>query len=641
MNMIEKYHSQQLVQRIVPLEASDTEANSSPNLIVPILRRWYIVLITFLVICAIGIPAVWLLIKPAYAVTAAIRVAPIISSILFSDKDSEGVVPMYQNFMNTQADLIKSDQVLQRVADDLVGKKLKFFESDTNPVAKLRNALIDGDITVVPGQKSELIMITMESQDTTEAVKIVDAFVEAYMAIEVSRETKGGDQKLSILESEHKVLADKLQMQRQTIRQMAEEYGSVVLTGRQEMMLKRVADLQAELTKSQTRRITLETQQHAKIELAQLVNYEKRLRDMLAKENGETIELGRKQLAIQDQQEQLELTKELYSTVGRRIQELEMERKRPARISIAYNASVAPVPNKRIKYTAALIFGSLAAGCFLALLISKADYSLYTPGDVTKRVGIRIIGTTANTDFLDTPQLPEQISYDYQTIRANLGLLNVDGIPNKLVITSAGMRDGKTTFSINFATSLAKANKKVLLIDGDLRKPDIQRLLNIPKGSRGLQDVLGGRNFEDVVHSSSAGFDVLAVDSQNMSDAFELISLPHVSEFLNTAGTKYDHVIIDTPPVLAFPDALAWAKMADGVILTSFSGRTTGHDLRETLERLEQIKVKVLGTVFHNVSSNYSYNRYAYGYYTNQTAAGSNHRKNKKTAILDANKKIP
>jgi capsular exopolysaccharide synthesis family protein len=693
------------------------------------------VLITSIAICAIGIPAVWLLINPTFAATAAIRIAPIIPSILFSDKDSEGVIPMYQNFKNTQADLIKSDQVLHRVADDLMDKKLKFFEDTDNPVVKLRQALTDEDITVIPGRKSELLMITMVGQNTTETTQIVDAFVKAYMAIEVSKETEGGDRKLTILESERKVLADKLQKQRETIRQMAEEYGSVVLTGRQEMMLQRVADLQAELTKIQTRRITLETQQqllvetsvqedspgtlfklryefinanptfqvlssnitqldqgliiaqqtlaptnpelkrkaelletmknrleekrnelgktfddlitkeitknheeqlnNLTVELTQIRDYEKRLQDMLAKENSETIGLGRKHLAIQDQQEQLALTKELYDTVRRRVQVLEMERKRPARISVAYNASVSPVPNKRIKYTLALVFGSLATGCFLALLMGRADHSLYTPNDITQRVGVRIIGTTTNTDHFDKPELPEQIYCDYQTIRANLGLLNGDNIPNKLVVTSAGMRDGKTTFAINFATSLAKANKKVLLIDGDLRKPDIRRLLDLPESPRGLNDVLFNKNTDSYIHSiPSIGLDILATDKQNMSDSLELLSLPHVNEYVKNISTKYDHVIIDTPPVLAFPDALVWAKMADGVILTSFSGRTTENDLKETLKRLEQIKVKVLGTVFHNVSSNYSYNRYAYGYYTNQAEGGRNHRKNKKIMLL-------
>ena len=736
MSSIEKYHEQRLARDITNFEVSGGPgSDSSPNLILPILRRWYIVLITFLIICAIGIPAVWFLIKPAYAAVAAIRVAPVIPSILFKDSDSEGVIPMYRNFVNTQADLIKSDQVLQRVADDLVDRKSGFFEGTAEPVARLRDALIDGDITVATDRNSELIKIMMESRNPTEAAQIVDAFVKAYMAIEVSKEAKGGDHKLAVLESERKVLTGKLQQQRQTIRQMAEEYGSVALTGRQEMMLQRVASLQAELTKIQTRRITLEAQQqlleqtnrqeiipekllkmryefinsnptiqalssniiqldqglivaeqtlaptnpelkrkidllealknrleekrqelgktfdsmmteelaknrqgqltNMKIESAQITDYEKRLEDMLAKENIETIELGRKHLAIQDQQEQLGLTKELYDTVRRRIQVLEMERKRPARISVAYNANIAPVRNKRIKYTAALIFGSLAAGCFLAFVMGKADYSLYTPDDVAKRIGVRIIGTTTSTNYLDRLELPNQVANDYQTIRANLGLLDGGGIPNKLVITSAGIREGKTTFSINLATSLARSGKKVLLIDGDLRKPDVRRLLNLPKDSGGLQDVLCGRKFENAVHFvPSAGFDVLTANSRNTSDIFEMLSPPQVGEYLNTISAKYDHVIIDTPPVLAFADALLWAKMADGVILTSFAGHTAEQDLRETLERLAQIKVKVLGTILHNVRVGYSYNRYGYSYYTDRAAARYGRRKNDKAVLL-------
>jgi capsular exopolysaccharide synthesis family protein len=736
-NDLERYEGQQIVQEVARFEGpAEPESGSTLNLIVPILRRWRIVLLIFFLICAMSIPAVWLLMKPTYAATAAIHVAPIIPSILFSDRDSEGVMPMYRNFMNTQAELIRSNQVLQRVVDDLADKRLMFFEEAGNPVTALREALINGDITVATYRYSELISVSMEDQNPAEAEKIVNAFVRAYMATEVSKEAQGGDHKLVVLESERKVLANKWQGQRETIRQMGEEYGSVTLTDRQNMMLGRVANIQAELTNIQTQKIALEAKvqllekaqeqgielenllklrheftnadltvqaltgniaqleqdliaaeqtlaptnpelKHkaellqamkvrleekrqevakdfddlmsvelarsnedqldgAKVELEQIAKYEKRLQDMLNKEDAEAIEIGRKQLTIQDLQEQLGLTKELYDTVRRRIQMLEMERKRPGRISVAYYANVAPVRNKRLKYTAVLMFGGLGCGMFLAFLMGKADRSLYTPDDVVKRVGVRIIGTTTHADYVDRLKLPQQLADDYQTIRANLGLLDGGRIPRKLVVTSPGIREGKTTFAINLATSMAKAGCKVLLVDGDLRKPDIARLLNLPKGSRGLQEVLFGREFEDVVCSSmsSVCLEVLPADRRNSADAVELLAQPRTHELLETISRKYDHVIIDTPPILAFPDTLLWAKMSDAVILTTFAGNTVDADLREALERLRQMKVKVLGTILHSVRVHHSYNRYGYGYYENRTADKSSHKKTDKTMLL-------
>ena len=328
-----------------------------------------------------------------------------------------------------------------------------------------------------------------------------------------------------------------------------------------------------------------------------------------------TIKLGRKQLDIQEQQEQVALTKEVYDTIRRRIQQLEMERKRPARISIPYEATVTTVPHKRVKYTMALMFGAMACGMLLAFLRDKADLSLRTPDDVVKRIGIRIIGTTTSPQTIKPALLPRQVAGDYQTIRANLGLLDGGEMPKKLVVTSPGMRDGKTTFAINLATSMSKSGKKILLIDGDLRKSDIVHLLNL-----GLQDVLWGRNLDWVVYSvPSTNLDVLAANSHNTADAYEpyeLLALPTTAEYISRISQAYDHVIIDTPPVLAFPDALLWAKIADAVILTSFAGQTTAPDLKEAKERLARIDVRVLGTVLSNVTVGHSYYRYGYNCYS-------------------------
>ena len=747
MNTIEKYEGNLIERSSTGFEIPpESGSGSISGLITAVLRRWHIVVLVFLVMCAIGIPAIWLFLEPRYDVTGAIRVAPILSNILTGEAD-KGEISNYQSFMNTQAEMVISPQVVQRVADDLANKHLTFFEDQITGIgAKLRRkmdtgkvkldaanilkqAIYDGIITSASGRNSELMKVTMTSNNPEEAKKIVDAFIQAYMLVEVSNSLQGRDQQLTVLENEQKVLADKLGSQREAIQRLGQEYGSIALTGRQDMMLNRVSSLLAEQTKAEAKRMELETQielleekkpsslpdelmkmreeyinsniamqeltrqlaqleqdamlsrqamvpgnpllqqkeefvktfqtrldekreevgkkfdermskqvdkvnadrlANARLELEQTVTYENRLREMLAKEDAKTVEVGRKQLAIEEIKEQLASTKEIYDKIGQRIQDLEMERKRPARVTVAYNADIGNIRDKRVKFTMAIVFGALACGIFGAFVRDKADLSLHTPDDVFRHIGIRIIGTTMSPQTVEKALLSKQMVEDYQTIRANLGLLDGGGMPKKLVITSPSPRDGKTTFAVNLATSLSRSGKKVLLIDGDLRKPDIGRLLNIPRESRCLQDVLLGNKLEKAACAvSSNGFYVLAADSQSSIDPYELLASPQTTKQIDNIGEEYDHVIIDTPPVLAFPDALLWAKVTGAVILTGFADRTTSPDFKETKERLDEIGVRILGTVLSNVPVGRSYYRYGYGYY----AQGGHTKRNGRNAV--------
>ncbi len=734
MSESEKYHEPTVGQEVVHWQAPlDPDGEATSDLLAGVLRRWYIVLLVFLVICAVGLPAVWMLVKPKYEVTGAIRLAPTSPDIITGTDTAQ--ISDYERFMNTEAEKITSSSIVQRVADALVQRNLLFFKNEpsglvarwkeklTGPAARLeaaerlKRAIVDERSIVVAADRSkELIKVTMSGSNPEEAKQIVDAFIKAYMDLEVVSANEDENRQLTLLESERDSLLEKIKNTRQTIYQLGQQYGEVALQGRRDMMRERVASLLTTLTGVEAERIKLEAQvlllertgeqaiapeellrmrrdyinQDTSVtalterilgleqeiivvkqalsptnpeiqnkvqtlealkqrleerkreaskdfddlvakevaeagnkqlvavrsQLDQTREYENRLKATLDKEDTQTITVGRQQLAIDELQADLDLAQERYDLVLKRVQDLELQRKRPARVSVYYNADVASINDKRLKFSIALVFGSVVCGMGLAFLRDRADLCLRTPDDVARRMGIRIIGTTTSLNDVKPDLLPEQIVGDYQTIRANLGLLGGKGIPRKLVVTSPGMKEGKTTFAVNLATSMAESGKKVLLIDGDLRKPDVARLLNLPKGSRGLQDVLCGVKFEQAVYSvASTGLDVLAADFSDTTDAYELLALPSTAKRINMISRKYDHVIIDTPPALGFPDALIWAKMGDAAILVSYAGHTTMPDLKEAKERLAQINVKVLGTVLSSVQLGHGYYRHGHTYY--------------------------
>ncbi len=374
----------------------------------------------------------------------------------------------------------------------------------------------------------------------------------------------------------------------------------------------------------------------AEMELKKTEAYIVSYAEKLEKERVNTIELGKLQWQIQDLREQMTFNKDEYDRYGQRIRELQVKLKLPARISVADRANTAPPKSRRNKMVVAVLFGSLACGMFLAFLVGKADHSLHTPDDIVRCIGVPILGTTTNAKQMDKNLLPEFIANDYQTIRANLGLLSEGQIPKVLAVTSPAMGEGKTTLSINLAMSLAKTGNRVLLIDGDFRKPDIARMLNLPDHSWGLQDVLLGlKRFEETVRTLPlTGLDVITTDRRNTTAAIEQLSRPETAECIKTISQQYDHVIIDTTPILAAPDALLWAKMADAVVISTLAGHTSGPDLKEALERLSRLKIRILGNVLSNVQAKHRYNRYGYSYYGGNGKAKTNEKKDQTRPLL-------
>ncbi len=237
------------------------------------------------------------------------------------------------------------------------------------------------------------------------------------------------------------------------------------------------------------------------------------------------------------------------------------------------------------------------------------------------------------------PTLKFRIEEAYKTIRANIMFSVMKKGCKIIVVTSSAPNEGKTTTTVNLAVTISQAGQKVLLIDGDLRKPKIHHYFSAPN-SPGLTNYLGekasGKRTADIfsiIHPTEyEDLSILCSGSIPPNPA-ELLGSELMSDFLHDVSSDFDYIIIDTPPVNVVSDSLPLIRESDGVVLIVRSNKSTHPELQKTLSALEFIDAKILGFVVNFTESKAtkyggksgygSYGKYGYGTYGTYGAYGA------------------
>ena len=287
----------------------------------------------------------------------------------------------------------------------------------------------------------------------------------------------------------------------------------------------------------------------------------------------------------------------------------------------------------------------LVGGIGLALLREYMDNTVKSPDDVevlahlpslavvpafsqlngngSGKAGKLLKGASSNGHDkrieLVAQHLPKsQMSEAFRALRTSLLLSQAGHPPQVILVTSALPREGKTTAAANLAVTLAQLGDRTLLVDADLRKPGVGRLLNLGSGNyAGLSSYLAGVSSLELVtiqHPSIPNLSAIPTGPLPPNPA-DLLSSHKLADAIVELRTKFKFIVFDSPPVMAATDAVILSVQADGVLLVVRSGETPKEAFVRTRDLLLSVKCRVLGVVLNAVDSSAPDYYYSYRYY--------------------------
>ncbi|MEC6747659.1 CpsD/CapB family tyrosine-protein kinase [Marinilactibacillus sp. XAAS-LB27] len=206
------------------------------------------------------------------------------------------------------------------------------------------------------------------------------------------------------------------------------------------------------------------------------------------------------------------------------------------------------------------------------------------------------------------------ISEQFRTIRTNIQYSMIDEELKTIVVTSAGPSSGKSTVSANLAAIFASEDKRVLLVDADLRKPTVHKTFNT-RNNIGMTTLLTDRSLtlEDSIARTQVEGLYLLTSGAIPPNPAELLASKRINEIIEIMQQQFDMIIFDMPPVLAVTDAQIMASKVDGVLFVIPKGEVKKDHVIKSKELLDNVQAKLLGAVMNKVEKTEENYYYYYG----------------------------
>ena len=360
------------------------------------------------------------------------------------------------------------------------------------------------------------------------------------------------------------------------------------------------------------------------------ISKEKGLKEQLEQAKSDTIGINEKLIQYGILNRAVETNRILYDTLIKRIKEEGVAKmKQMVNVWVLDKAKTPEKPSspKKMLNIVLGLFLGLFGGIGLTFFLEYLDNTIRNPDDAEERLGAKVLGVIlylkGKKDKIEELMINKpssSIAESYRSLRTSILLSKAGNPPKRILISSLAPKDGKTTTSINLAVAIAQSGNKVLLVDCDMRRPQIHTMFGLDNSS-GLSMFLAGVSDKATVNEGPVPNLNIITSGPIPPNPSELLSSPRMADLFASASKKYNFIVVDTPPLLSISDSLIIAKITDGIILVTWSGVSTYDTARKAMQMISDTGTPLIGIVLNGVDlkkSDYYYKNYYrhYEYYS-------------------------
>jgi len=494
------------------------------------------------------------------------------------------------------------------------------------------------DLRVVEkGKQSGVIDVSLQAPNRAQLADVLNEISRLYLRQNIDQKTVQAERALAFLGTELPKFKQQLEQSEDAYNQYRNQNGTISLDDEARNALSQNVDLQAKLLDAKQKRLDLAsrfTAAHPDLKTldAQIASLKKELGSV----DGRIRRMPMLQQNSLRMQRDIKVNTDLYATLLNSSLQMRLAKEgKVANVRVLDLALLAekPVRPKPLIVVALALAGGLFLGGAAAMARKNLKRSIGNPGDIEAVTGLQVytsIPMSTQQRVLDRAvrkgkpgikvlaalHVEDPALEGLRRLRTALKFVTMGAPNNRVLISSATAGAGKTFVSSNFATLLAAAGQRVLLIDADLRRGKLSQEFGL-QGKEGLADVIaGGVPLEDAIHQHVLPhLDVMAAGTLR-PDPASMMTSDTFAHTLSTLSARYDIVIVDGPPVLLASETAAMAPSMGTVLLVARADESELGELVESAKRLAHVGAAFHGAVFNAVDASKRHSRsYSYGYY--------------------------